>query len=84
MVCASALTGEGLEQAVKGADVVVDVSNSPSFETEAALDFFTRSVRNSRAARVGQGRSLVHGADAFPGSRVPSNSNTGLGTSFPA
>ena len=38
-----ALTGGGLTQAVKGADVVVDVSNSPSFETEAALDFFTRS-----------------------------------------
>ncbi|MEU4931428.1 NAD(P)H-binding protein [Streptomyces yokosukanensis] len=40
------LTGEGLAAAVKGADVVVDVSNSPSFETEAALDFFTRSARN--------------------------------------
>ncbi|MBX9393677.1 NAD(P)H-binding protein [Streptomyces sp. TRM72054] len=41
-----ALTGEGLAGALKGADVVVDVSNSPSFETEAALDFFTRSAHN--------------------------------------
>ncbi|WP_405816825.1 NmrA family NAD(P)-binding protein [Streptomyces sp. NBC_01390] len=44
------LTGEGLAQAFKGADVVVDVTNSPSFETEAALDFFTRSGRNMTAA----------------------------------
>ncbi len=40
------LTGEGLAQALKGADVVVDVSNSPSFETEAALDFFSRSAQH--------------------------------------
>ncbi|GCB47507.1 SDR family oxidoreductase [Streptomyces sp. NL15-2K] len=40
------LTGQGLAPALKGADVVVDVSNSPSFETEAALDFFTRSARH--------------------------------------
>ncbi|MFI2205148.1 SDR family oxidoreductase [Streptomyces sp. NPDC020192] len=44
------LSGEGLASAVKGADVVVDVSNSPSFETEAALDFFTRSMRNQAEA----------------------------------
>ncbi|KUJ65681.1 LysR family transcriptional regulator [Streptomyces albus subsp. albus] len=41
-----ALTGQGLAQALKGADVVVDVSNSPSFEAEAALDFFTRSAQH--------------------------------------
>ncbi|MFJ8085834.1 SDR family oxidoreductase [Streptomyces sp. NPDC096205] len=40
------LTREGLPEALKGADVVVDVSNSPSFETDAALDFFTRAGRN--------------------------------------
>lgn len=44
------LTGDGLAPALHGADVVVDVSNSPSFETEAALDFFTRSARNMLAA----------------------------------
>ncbi|MFJ8032485.1 SDR family oxidoreductase [Streptomyces sp. NPDC096032] len=42
----NALTGEGLADALKGADVVVDVSNSPSFDAEPALDFFTRSGRN--------------------------------------
>ncbi|MDX2695470.1 LysR family transcriptional regulator [Streptomyces ipomoeae] len=40
------LTGKGLAEALKGADVVVDVSNSPSFEADAALDFFTRSAHN--------------------------------------
>ncbi|MYW48547.1 NAD(P)H-binding protein [Streptomyces sp. SID161] len=40
------LTGQGLEEALQGADVVVDVSNSPSFDTEPALDFFTRSARH--------------------------------------
>lgn len=40
------LTGQGLAEALKDADVVVDVSNSPSFEAEPALDFFTRSARH--------------------------------------
>ncbi|MFF7262379.1 SDR family oxidoreductase [Streptomyces sp. NPDC008159] len=55
------LTGEGLAEAVKGADVVVDVSNSPSFEAEAALDFFTRAGRNLVAAEkeAGVGHHVV-------------------------
>jgi uncharacterized protein YbjT (DUF2867 family) len=44
------LTGEGLGQALAGAQVVVDVSNSPSFEEPAVLDFFTTSTRNLLAA----------------------------------
>lgn len=40
------LTGEGLTDALKGADVVVDVSNSPSFEDKAVLEFFETSTRN--------------------------------------
>jgi uncharacterized protein YbjT (DUF2867 family) len=40
------LTGEGLAEAVQGASVVVDVSNSPSFEESAAMQFFTTSTRN--------------------------------------
>ena len=40
------LTGEGLAEALKGASVVVDVSNSPSFEEQAALDFFTTATGN--------------------------------------
>ncbi|MBL1104432.1 NAD(P)H-binding protein [Streptomyces sp. 5-8] len=40
------VTGQGVAQALEGADVVVDVSNSPSFDTEPALDFFTRSAQH--------------------------------------
>ncbi len=46
----NALTGEGLAKVLAGADVVVDVSNSPSFEDAAVLDFFERSGRNLLAA----------------------------------
>ncbi|MBD2892120.1 hypothetical protein amrb99_10300 [Actinomadura sp. RB99] len=44
------LTGEGLDEALAGADVVVDVSNSPSFEDAAVLDFFRTSTGNLLAA----------------------------------
>ena len=44
------LTGEGLAEVLQGADTVVDVSNSPSFEDAAVLDFFTTSTRNQLAA----------------------------------
>lgn len=51
------LTGEGVAEALTGADVVVDVSNSPSFEEKAVLDFFVTSTTNlleaARAAGVG-------------------------------
>jgi uncharacterized protein YbjT (DUF2867 family) len=40
------LTGTGLAEALQGASVVVDVSNSPSFEAAAVMDFFTTSTRN--------------------------------------
>jgi uncharacterized protein YbjT (DUF2867 family) len=40
------LTGEGLADALQGASVVVDVSNSPSFEETAVMNFFTTSTRN--------------------------------------
>ena len=40
------LTGEGLTEALEGAAVVVDVSNSPSFEDAAVLEFFETSTRN--------------------------------------
>src|SRR4249919_356255 len=40
------LTGEGLAEALRGASVVVDVSNSPSFEDTAVMEFFTTSTRN--------------------------------------
>jgi UDP-glucose 4-epimerase len=44
------LTGEGLAEVLAGAQVVVDVSNSRSFEDRAALDFFTTSTGNLLAA----------------------------------
>src|SRR3954471_15548862 len=44
------LTGEGLPEVLKGADVVIDVSNSPSFEDAAVLEFFETSTRNLLAA----------------------------------
>jgi uncharacterized protein YbjT (DUF2867 family) len=40
------LTGAGLAEALHGASVVVDVSNSPSFEETAVMEFFTTSTRN--------------------------------------
>jgi uncharacterized protein YbjT (DUF2867 family) len=40
------LTGEGLAEVLQGASVVVDVSNSPSFEDTAVMNFFTTSTRN--------------------------------------
>jgi uncharacterized protein YbjT (DUF2867 family) len=49
------LTGEGLAEALKGAAVVVDVSNSPSFEDTAVLKFFQTSTGNILAAEAAAG-----------------------------
>src|SRR3954467_13665055 len=49
------LTGEGLAEVLKGASVVVDVSNSPSFEDEAVMDFFRTSTTNLLKAEAGAG-----------------------------
>jgi uncharacterized protein YbjT (DUF2867 family) len=49
------LTGEGLAEAVDGASVVVDVSNAPSFEDQAVLEFFQTSTRNLLAAEAAAG-----------------------------
>ena len=49
------LTGEGLAAAVDGAAVVVDVSNAPSFEDAAVLEFFETSTRNLLAAEAAAG-----------------------------
>src|SRR2546421_574339 len=42
----NSITGEGLAEAVKGASVVVDVTNSPSWEDAAVMTFFETSTRN--------------------------------------
>ncbi|HET6993940.1 MAG TPA: SDR family oxidoreductase [Chitinophagaceae bacterium] len=44
------ITGEGLNEVLKDADVVVDVSNSPSFEDKAVMEFFQKSTTNLLAA----------------------------------
>ncbi|NOJ48131.1 SDR family oxidoreductase [Bradyrhizobium archetypum] len=51
----NATTGEGLQQALAGADIVVDVSNSPSFEDKAVLHFFETGTANlvTAAKRAG-------------------------------
>jgi uncharacterized protein YbjT (DUF2867 family) len=49
------LTGEGLARALSGADIVVDVANSPSFEDRAVLEFFETAGRNIHAAERAAG-----------------------------
>src|ERR1700687_882195 len=49
------LTGEGLAEVLKGASVVVDVSNSPSWEDSAVLKFFETSTRNLLAYEAAAG-----------------------------
>jgi uncharacterized protein YbjT (DUF2867 family) len=49
------ITGEGLAEALRGAQVVVDVANSPSFEDRAAMDFFQTAGRNLTAAETAAG-----------------------------
>ena len=49
------ITGEGLTRAVAGAHVVVDVTNSPSFEARAAMEFFETSGHNLLAAEKSAG-----------------------------
>src|SRR5436309_12326189 len=51
----NAITGEGLKEAIAGAQVVIDVANSPSFENKAVLEFFETSGRNLFAAEVAAG-----------------------------
>ncbi len=67
------ITGEGLTETLTGAEVVVDVSNSPSLEPQAALEFFERSGRNLLAAEAAAGvrhhvALSVVGADRLPDS----------------
>jgi uncharacterized protein YbjT (DUF2867 family) len=67
------ITGEGLADAMQGAQVVVDVANAPVWEDAAVLDFFQTSSRNllaaEAAAGVGHHVALsVVGADRLPDS----------------
>jgi len=49
------ITGEGLGEALAGAQVVIDLANSPSFEDKAVLEFFETSGRNLLAAEAAAG-----------------------------
>jgi uncharacterized protein YbjT (DUF2867 family) len=57
----NSVTGEGLADALAGADVVLDIPNSPSFEDAAVLDFFQRSTANLVEAQkeAGVGHHIV-------------------------
>ncbi len=65
------LTGDGLADALSGADALVDVTNSPSFEDDPAMEFFTKSTTNLLAAAKAAGvenyvaMSIV-GSDQLP------------------
>ncbi|MDH6182426.1 uncharacterized protein YbjT (DUF2867 family) [Microbacteriaceae bacterium SG_E_30_P1] len=69
----NAYTGEGLDVALAGADVVVDVTNSPSFADDDVMDFFTTSTTHllaaEKAAGVGHHVALsIVGAERLPDS----------------
>jgi uncharacterized protein YbjT (DUF2867 family) len=65
------ITGEGLAEALEGADIVVDVANAPNWDDAAVLDFFLTSTRNTLAAGAAAGVKhhvvlSVVGADRLP------------------
>ncbi len=51
----NSITGEGLEEAMAGTQVVIDLANSPSFEDEAVLEFFQASERHLLPAEAAAG-----------------------------
>lgn len=67
------ITGEGLAEALVGAEVVVDLANSPSWEDKAVLEFFETSSRNLLAAE-GKAGVKHHVALSIVGTeRLPEN-----------
>jgi uncharacterized protein YbjT (DUF2867 family) len=67
------LTGDGLAEALSGADALVDVVNSPSFEDDPVMEFFTKSATNlvDAAKRAGVGHYVclsIVGIDDLPDS----------------
>ena len=78
------LTGQGLAEALQGASVVVDVSNSPLFEATAVMEFFTTSTRNllrvhgssrrEALRRTVGGRNRAHTRQSLPPSEERSGS----------
>ena len=66
------ITGEGVAEALAGADVVVDVANSPSFEESAVLEFFTTSTNTLLVAEAAAGVGH-HVALTIVGTNRPQN-----------
>ena len=69
----NSITGEGFSEALTGAQVVVDVTNAPSWEDKAVLEFFETSTRNVLAAeaKIGVGHHVavsIVGSDRLPAS----------------
>jgi uncharacterized protein YbjT (DUF2867 family) len=69
----NSITGEGLSEALTGAQVVVDVTNAPSWEDKAVLEFFETSTRNLLAteAKIGVSHHValsIVGCDQLPAS----------------
>jgi uncharacterized protein YbjT (DUF2867 family) len=69
----NSITGEGLTEALTGAQVVVDVTNAPSWEDKAVLEFFETSTRNvlSNEEKTGVGHHVavsIVGCDRLPAS----------------
>ncbi|WP_029001107.1 SDR family oxidoreductase [Azohydromonas australica] len=69
----NAVTGEGLAQVLHGAEVVVDVSNSPSFETEAVMSFFQASTCKLLAAEAEAGVRHHVALSVVGSDRLPDN-----------
>ena len=65
------LTGEGLAEVLRGASVVVDVSNSPSFEETAVMNFFTTSTRNLLEAAAAAGVTHYVALSVVGTERIP-------------
>ncbi|MFI6924520.1 SDR family oxidoreductase [Nonomuraea spiralis] len=67
------LTGEGLAEVLAGASVVIDVSNSPSFERAAVLEFFETSTGNLLAAEAAAGVGHHVALSVVGTERMPDN-----------
>jgi uncharacterized protein YbjT (DUF2867 family) len=69
----NAVTGQGLAQALAGAQVVVDVANSPSFEDRAVMEFFETAGRNLLAAEAAAGVEHHLALSVVGSERLPEN-----------
>jgi uncharacterized protein YbjT (DUF2867 family) len=67
------ITGEGLAEALSGAEVVVDVANSPSFEDAAVMEFFETAGRNLMAAEIAAGVKHHLALSVVGAERVPAS-----------